>query len=134
MLIKIKNHKLLLSLFLVSVFIFVGCDFSKSEPINISVKVVNSHTREPRIGDTVIVRKVKKPWYSMWQYIKVAEGVTDSLGIATFTIDRNKRHSFVSYGLTYREFGSTEFVERELNDNDEIIIEVIPPDKKKFKL
>lgn len=69
----------------------------------------------------------------MWQYIEVAKGITDSLGIVSFTIDKNKRHSFSTYGL-YPEFGSTEYVERELNENDEIIIEVIPADKKKFKL
>jgi hypothetical protein len=129
---EIKRPLFVLS-FLAITLILISCDFSKTEPIKISVKVINSDTKEPRVGDTVIVRKIEKPWYKMWQYIEVADGTTDSLGIVCFTIDRNKGHSFVSYG-PYPEFGSTEYDEQELNENDEIIIEVIPSNKKKFKL
>lgn len=131
---KIKS-KFFLSLFILNLFILSSCNFFEPdmEVININVQLINSYTKEPRVGNTVTLRKVKKPWYSMWQYIEVDEGVTDSLGILSFTIDRNKRHSFSCYG-PYPEFGSTEYDERELNENDEIIIEVIPADKKKFKL
>ena len=128
MLLKKINYKILLFLILSSFIMLMGC--RKPEPINISVKVINSYTLEPRVGDSVIVRKVKKPWYSMWQYIKVAKGITDSSGVVLFTIDKNKRYSFSSYGSYPDYFGSTEYKECELNENEEIIIEVIPPDKK----
>jgi hypothetical protein len=132
---QVKINKLLLRNFLFCIFILFSCDFVefKKELININVKVINSQTREPRIGDTIIVRKVKKPWTTMWQYIDVAEGVTDSLGIVVFTIDKNKRHSFVAYGL-YSEYGSTEFAEHELKENDTIIIRVTPIHKRKYKI
>lgn len=127
---KIKNAFLLLSL----IFCFLllnSCVFSKSEPINISVKVINSETKKPKIGDTVVVRKVEKPWYKMWQYIEVANSITDSLGTVYFTIDKTKGHTFVSYGPN-SEYGSTEYDERELNENDEIIIKVKPKARKRW--
>lgn len=129
MLLQNINYKFLLVFFLSSFLILISC--KKPESIHITVKVINSYTKEPRIGDSVIVEKVKKPWYSMWQYIKVAEGITDSSGVVSFTIDKNKGHSFSSYGPSYPDyFGNTEYAERELNENEEIIIEVIPPEKK----
>jgi len=66
----------------------------------------------------------------MWQYIKVAKGITDSSGVVLFTVDKNKGYRFSSYGSYPDYFGSTEYAEGELNENQEILIEVIPPDKK----
>jgi len=121
--IKIKISKQILCIFLLCT-ILVSCEFYQTkDPIKISVKVINLQTTEPRKGDTIVVRKVKKPWYSMWQYIEVAKGVTDSLGIVLFTIDRNKRHRFSTSGM-YPEFGSREFIEQQLKENDTIIIKV----------
>ena len=126
---KILNYKNLLIIFLSSILVLVSC--MGSEPININVKVINSYTQEPRIGDTVVVRKVKKPFYSLWQYTQVAEGITDSSGIVSFTLDRNNRYRFSSYGPSFPDyFGSTEYAEGKLNQNEEIVIEVIPPEKK----
>ena len=95
--------------------------------INISIKVVDSYTKLPRINDTVKIRRAK--WgIPMRRYVKIGQYITNSSGIVKVTLSKKERYSFCNYGSKYAN-GSTEYGEEELNDNDQIIIEVIPPTK-----
>lgn len=95
------------------------------DQINISIKVVDSYTKLPRINDTVKIRRAK--WgIPMRRYVKIGQYITNSSGIVKVTLSKKERYSFSTYGSKYAN-GSTEYGEEELNDNDQIIIEVIPP-------
>jgi len=123
---------------LITIVIFclllLGCNSKNSDlknQITISVKVIDSYTKQPRVNDTVTVRQAK--WGIPRRYVKVGEYITNSLGIVTLKISKKNRYSFETDGPNYA-FGSDEYGEGELKNNQQIIIEVIPPDKKKFKI
>jgi len=119
------KYKILLSI----VFILaISCTsmFESKEEINITVKVIDYYSKAPRIGDTVEVRKVKKPLFTMWQYVKVFEDITDEQGEVSVIIDRNRRYRFSSYGppMLHPGFGWHEYEEKELSEKDTVLIEV----------
>lgn len=108
-----------------------GKNFDLKNQITISVKVIDSYTKQPRINDTVTVRQAK--WGIPKRYIKVGEYITNSLGVVTVKISKKNRYSFETDGPNYA-FGSDEYGEGELKNNQQIVIEVVPPEKKKFKI
>lgn len=123
---------------LITIVIFclllLGCNSKNSDlknQITISVKVIDSYTKQPRVNDTVTIRQAK--WGIPRRYVKVGEYITNSLGIVTLKISKKNRYSFETDGPNYA-FGSDEYGEGELKNNQQIIIEVISPDKKKFKI
>ncbi|SEW48321.1 hypothetical protein SAMN05421841_3792 [Chryseobacterium wanjuense] len=111
----------------------IGCNnYDKKNEITISVKVVDSYTKHPRINDTVTVRQAK--WnIPLRKYVEIGQYVTDSLGMVTLKINKEKRYSFETDGPNFA-FGSDEYGEGELKNNQIIVIKVIPPDKKQFKI
>ncbi|MEC3875395.1 hypothetical protein [Chryseobacterium salviniae] len=116
-----------------SVFI-IGCNDKKSDLKNqiiIFVKVIDSETKQPRVKDTVTIRKGK--WGIPRRYVEIGRYVTDSLGIVSFKINKENRYSFETDGPNFA-FGSDEYGEGELKNNQVIVIKVIPPDKKHFKI
>lgn len=114
--------------------LLISCNGKNSDlknQITISVKVIDSYTKQPRINDTVTVRQAK--WGIPKRYIKVGEYITNSLGVVTVKISKKNRYSFETDGPNYA-FGSDEYGEDELKNNQQIVIEVVPPEKKKFKI
>lgn len=114
--------------------LLISCNGKNSDlknQITISVKVIDSYTKQPRINDTVTVRQAK--WGIPKRYIKVGEYITNSLGVVTVKISKKNRYSFETDGPNYA-FGSDEYGEGELKNNQQIVIEVVPPEKKKFKI
>jgi len=114
--------------------LLLGCDGKNSDlknQINISIKVIDSDTKQPRVNDTVTVRQAK--WGIPRRYVKVGEYITNSLGVVALKINKENRYSFETDGPNYA-FGSDEYGEGELKNNQQIVIEVVPPDKKQFKI
>lgn len=104
----------------------------ENNEINITVKVIDSYSKKPRVGDFVILKQIK--WgFPMRKSSKINEKKTDTLGEVRFKIDKAKAYIIWAKGEN-NAFGSTEFKEGELKDNQQIIIEVVPPDKKQFKI
>jgi hypothetical protein len=99
--------------------------------ITITVKVIDSETKQPRANDTVTIRQAK--WGIPRRYVEVGQYVTDSLGRVTLRINKVNRYSFETDGPNFA-FGSDEYGEGELKNNQQIVIKVVPPDKKQFRI
>ncbi len=107
-------------------------NYDKKNEITISIKVIDSYTKQPRINDTVTVRQAK--WnIPLRKYVEIGQYVTDSLGMVTLKINKENRYSFETDGPNFA-FGSDEYGEGELKNNQMIVIKVIPPNKKQFKI
>lgn len=127
-----NNNKKVLKLFFLNFIILFSCNNQHTNTLNnitVLVKVIDSETKQPRTGDRVDVRKIKKPLFSMWQFVKIGEYITDDKGQVKIVINNKKGYRISSFGLNHA-FGSVEFTEGELKNNQEIIIEVVSPDKK----
>ncbi|MCL1666592.1 hypothetical protein M2T82_00800 [Elizabethkingia ursingii] len=111
----------------------VSCNnFEKQEKIAVTVKVIDSYTKKPRVNDTVTVREAE--WgFPVRRYIEVGRYITDTLGIVALKIDKKNRYSFETDGPNFA-FGSNEFGSNELKNKQQIIIEVVPPEKKKIRI
>lgn len=111
----------------------LGCSNNKDiEKINISIKVIDSYTKQPRVGDVIILREIKFG-FPMRKSIKVAEQVTNNIGVASFEIKKQFGYIIWAKGINHA-FSSTEFEKGTLNDGQQVIIEVVPPDQKQFKI
>ncbi|MCS3531067.1 hypothetical protein [Chryseobacterium sp. JUb7] len=111
----------------------VSCDNSSDlkNQITITIKVIDSQTKQPRINDTVTIRQAK--WGIPRRYVEIGQYLTDSLGMATLKINKMNRYSFETDGPNFA-FGSDEYGEGELKNNQQIIINVVDPDKKQIKI
>jgi len=120
---------------LISLFIILFSCSNKNldkDEINITIKVIDLYSKKPRIGDFVIIKQIK--WgFPMRKSSKINEKKTDTLGEVRFKIDKEKAYIIWAKGEN-NAFGSTEFKEGVLKENQQIIIKVIPPDKKQFKI
>lgn len=126
--VTVKKAVLLVSL----LFLLIGCSNStKENEIKVTIKVIDSYTKQPRVNDTVTVRQAK--WGIPRRYVKVGEYITNSLGIVTLKINKKNRYSFETDGPNYA-FGSDEYGEGKLKNNQQIVIKVVPPEKKQFKI
>lgn len=113
-------------------FLLIGCSSSENnDQIKVTVKVIDSETRQPRVNDTVTIRQAK--WGIPRRYVEVGQYVTDSLGSITLRINKVNRYSFETDGPNFA-FGSDEYGEGELKNNQQIVIKVVPPDKKQFRI
>ena len=99
--------------------------------IIITVKSVDQFTKQPRVNafDTIEVRKGEFG-YLMRKYVKTGELITDSLGEVKINLDRSERYRFTLYGN--HVFSSAEFAEDKLKNGQEVIIEVVPPEKREI--
>lgn len=120
--------KVIIKIFLC--LIMIGCSNKRLMQINITVKVVDSETNLPRIHDTITIRQAR--WGIPRRYIQVGEYVTDSIGVVALKLNKNNRYSFEVNGSN-NTFGSDEYGENELSNNQQIIIRVVSPHKKQFK-
>ncbi|MES2545676.1 MAG: hypothetical protein V4589_10650 [Bacteroidota bacterium] len=110
----------------------MACYNKKSDlknQITVTVKVIDKYTRQPKSKDTVEIR-IGKPAFPMRKYVKVGKYITDSLGIVKVNLNYNERYSFTTVG--FDTFASIEFAEGELKDGQKVIIEVVPPEKRKI--
>ncbi|WPO83556.1 hypothetical protein SD427_04260 [Chryseobacterium sp. JJR-5R] len=113
-------------------FLLIGCSSSENnDQIKVTIKVIDSETRQPRVNDTVTIRQAK--WGIPRRYVEVGQYVTDSLGSVTLRINKVNRYSFETDGPNFA-FGSDEYGEGELKNNQQIVIKVVPPDKKQFRI
>lgn len=118
------------SLFFLNIIILSSCNNQNTlNNITVLLKVIDSETKQPRIGDRVVVRKIKKPVFSMWQFVKVGEYVTDHNGEVKILLSNKKNYRISTFGSKHA-FGYAEFIEEELKNNQKIIIEVVAPEKK----
>ena len=99
--------------------------------IIITVKSIDQFTKQPRVNafDTIEIRKGEFG-YLMRKYVEVGEFITDSLGEVKINLDRSERYRFTLYGN--HVFSSAEFAEDELKNGQEVIIEVVPPEKREI--
>nr|WP_315026467.1 hypothetical protein [uncultured Chryseobacterium sp.] len=67
------------------------------------------------------------------QYERIAQYSTDSSGVVKLHLSPDERYSFMTFGPNHA-FGSDEYKKGELKNNQEVIIKVVPPDKKQFKI
>lgn len=114
-------------------FLLISCSNSENNnQIKLTIKVIDSYTTKPRINDRVEIR-VGKWGFPTRRYVKVGEYFTDSLGVVKLNLSRDERYSFMIFGPNHA-FGSDEYNKGELKNNQQIIIKVVPPDKKQFRI
>ncbi|SHG41278.1 hypothetical protein [Chryseobacterium sp. OV279] len=112
--------------------LLMGCNNStKENEIKVTIKVVDSYTQKPRVNDRLTLRQAK--WGIPRRYVKIGEYITNSAGVVTLKISKKNRYSFETDGLNHA-FGSDEYGEGELKNNQQIVIKVVPPEKKQFKI
>lgn len=124
------DAKMLISLFFC--FLLSGCNTSENSQIKVSIKVVDSYTKKPRINDRVEVL-IGKWGFPTRQYEQVGEYFTDSSEVVKLNLSKDERYSFMTFGANHA-FGSDEYKKGELKNNQQVVIEVVPPDKKQFKI
>ncbi|ATN06533.1 hypothetical protein CRN76_14520 [Chryseobacterium indologenes] len=122
--------KMIISLFFC--FLLLGCNTSENNQIKVSIKVVDSYTHEPRVNDRVKVL-IGKWGFPTRQYEQIGEYYTDSSGVVKLNLSKDERYSFMTFGANHA-FGSDEYKKGELKNNQRVVIEVVPPDKKQFKI
>ncbi|MDV2442529.1 hypothetical protein CMV00_01775 [Elizabethkingia anophelis] len=100
-----------------------SCNSSdRRNQIPITIKVVDLKTMQPRIKDTVEVRM--EAWgFSVKRFPVVKRYLTDSNGIVSFRVNREKYYIFFSVGSD-NAWGSEDFPNGELNANQQILIKV----------
>lgn len=127
-------YKTICTLFLTSL-VFINCSNPGTElknKISITVKVVDSETKQPRMNDSLTIRQ--GTWgIPVRRYIKVGKYITDSLGQVRIDLDQKERYSLEIDG-SHHAFGSDEYAKGELKNNQVVVIQVVPPEKKKFKI
>lgn len=113
--------------------LFMGCNNStKENEIKVTIKVVDSYTQKPRVNDRVEVRM--GAWgFPTRRYVEVGQYFTDSLGMVSMNLDKNERYSFMTFGPQHA-FGSDEYKKGELKDEQQVVIKVVPPEEKQFKI
>ncbi|SFN48530.1 hypothetical protein SAMN05421594_2927 [Chryseobacterium oleae] len=113
--------------------LLIGCNNStKENEIQVTIKVVDSYTQKPRVNDRVEVRM--GAWgFPTRRYVEVGQYFTDSLGTVSMNLDKNERYSFMTFGPQHA-FGSDEYKKGELKDQQQVVIKVVPPEKKQFKI
>ncbi|QIY92359.1 hypothetical protein [Chryseobacterium gallinarum] len=113
-------------------FLLLGCNTSENNQIKVSIKVVDSYTHEPRVNDRVKIL-IGKRGFPTRQYEQIGEYFTDSSGVVKLNLSKDERYSFMTFGPNHA-FGSDEYKKGELKNNQQVVIEVVPPDKKQFKI
>ncbi|WP_223608901.1 hypothetical protein [Chryseobacterium sp. OSA05B] len=114
-------------------WLLIGCSNStKENEIKVTIKVVDSYTQKPRVNDRVEVRMGS--WgFPTRKYVEVGQYFTDSLGTVSMNLDKRERYSFMTFGPQHA-FGSDEYAKGDLKDQQQVVIEVVPPEKKQFKI
>lgn len=113
--------------------LLMGCSNSRKEnEIKVTIKVVDSYTQKPRVNDRVEVR-IGAWGFPTRRYVEVGQYFTDSLGAVSINLDKNERYSFTTFGPQHA-FGSDEYAKGELRDQQQVVIKVVPPEKKQFKI
>lgn len=120
-----SNFFYIISLFLLT---FGSCN-KNEQMITIKILGVDSITKEERKNDRIDIREIKNPLFSMRQFVKIGEYYTDDKGYVEVKLSRNKRYSFLVFGID-GGFGSTEFDKNELLDNQQITIEIVKPENR----
>lgn len=123
-------YKTICTLFLTSL-VFINCSNPGTElknKISITVKVVDSETKQPRMNDSLTIRQ--GTWgIPVRRYIKVGKYITDSLGQVRIDLNKQERYSFEVDGPRFA-FGSDEYAKGELKNGQTVIIQVVLPEKK----
>ena len=86
-------------------------DILFDKKLTITVKAINHDTNENIQYANIIINRIEKPWYSMWQNHKILSATTNEFGELSFEISESKR-----YGIDVSINKKREF----LNDNREI--------------
>lgn len=94
--------------------------------------MIDSYTQKPRFNDRVEVR-IGKWGFPTGRYMQVGEYFTDSSGVVKLNLSKDERYSFMTFGPNHA-FGSDEYKKGELKNNQQIVIKVVPPDKKQFRI
>lgn len=102
-------------IFTLVLFTILNCCSSKNERediILVHVKIFDKKIEKPRSNDTIVVRVVKKPLFSMRQYKAIEKKVTNNSGFISIELNKWKRYSFNVYGSD----GNFTFDELEINN------------------
>jgi hypothetical protein len=114
-------------------FLLIDCSNSKNNnQLKVTIKVIDSYTQKPRFNDRVEVR-IGKWGFPTRRYMQVGEYFTDSSGVVKLNLSKDERYSFMTFGPNHA-FGSDEYKKGELKNNQQIVIKVVPPDKKQFRI
>lgn len=119
--------------FFVLYFLTFGCSDNKphaSDQINIVLKVADSETGKGLTHERVEIREIQDPVFSMRQFIKVGEYYTNDKGEVKIPLHKEKGYRFSVFGN--HTFGSDEYEKGKLRDKQNIIIEIIPAEKKEI--
>ncbi|WP_395761862.1 hypothetical protein [Elizabethkingia anophelis] len=110
-------------LILTNLLLLNSCNSSdRRNRLPVTIKVVDLKTRQPRIKDTVEVRM--EAWgFPMKRIPVVKRYLTDSNGIVSLRINREKYYKFFSIGSA-NAWGSEDFPKGGLNVNQQILIKV----------
>jgi hypothetical protein len=123
------TNKFLITSFLC--FLLTCCTSKDNQNVHVTVLIIDSYTKKPRIHDKLEV-KIAKWGFPTRRYVEIGKYFTNSSGAIYLSLDKNERYSFMSFG-DHNAFGSDEYAKGELKNNQKIIINVVPPDKKEFK-
>ncbi|PCH78098.1 MAG: hypothetical protein COB98_01690 [Flavobacteriaceae bacterium] len=131
MYINLDKIKISLSLLVfVGVVLFFSSCYNNTDRVEVilKVKVIDKITKGPREGDKVEVINVKKPLFTMWQYVKIMNLTTDNIGVVNFKTFTNRRLRIIVYG-SENEYNFTEFEVKDIKPNETIIIELTSKNK-----
>ncbi len=121
--------------FCIFCFSVFGCSDKSpdaTDQIMILLNVVDSETGKGLTHERVEVREIQDPVFSMRQFIKVGEYYTDDKGKINIPLSKEKGYRFSVFGN--HTFGSDEYEKGKLKDKQNIIIKIIPAEKKKYSL
>lgn len=127
----LANKKRAIAIILIFIFTLILANYNRKSDlenqITLTISSIDSETKQPRPKDTVEIRMGK--WgIPMRRYVKVGQYITDSLGLVKVNLDCTERYVFNIYGLHVYSFA--EFDEDELKNGQQVIIEVVPPEKR----
>jgi hypothetical protein len=129
MLIQFLSFSKIKLVILLNLFVLASCNTKlkeTNEKIHVTVKVIDYHTKLPRINDSIIVRAIV-PSIPMRRYVDTACAVTDIRGEARFEINKKGGYVFHSEGSD-RFCGNMEYESGVLKNNDAVVIEVVKCD------
>jgi len=89
------KHLIVVIILFGSSLLFHSCNEVKipeNAKFQLTIKFINEDKMLPIENAKVIVEEVKKPILTRWQYHKIMESQTDSLGIVNLQLDLRKRY------------------------------------------
>ena len=96
----------------------------------VTCQAVNDETNELMDYAEIVITRVEKPWYSMWNTQEIISGNTNGMGVFSFQISKSKRYQvkiskeyekrFIGDNQTFIAF--EEFEGNEVSDGEIILI------------